>query len=382
MEKHEYITLFEKHLAGNATIEERQILKDYIDEFELLDLPWDSITMGDQAEVRARLYNSLQAYINPVSAKHIVLKFWYAAAAILLIGSMSLYFGVFLKSDKKPAQQIAQTNFQVISPGGNKAVLTLSDGSRVTLDDKGAKRVFQQDGAIITNTQGGVLVYNGANTNNAQTNTFNTISIPRGGKYDVILSDGTKVWLNASSTLRFPTTFSGNERKVFVTGEAYFEVARNASMPFKVEANGTTVRVLGTHFNVMAYEDEITTKTTLIEGSVEVANKSSKRMLKPGHQATIDHSTGFISVDRVNAAQFIAWKEGKFVFDDDGIEIIMRRLSRWYDVDVSYSMGNLSEKTFTGTISRYENINEVLHMLELTGTIHFKVAGRRITVMP
>jgi len=292
-----------------------------------------------------------------------------------------LYFAPELNYGEKPLEPVAKTEVREITPGGNKAVLTLADGSQVALDNKGRSKVIQQSGAIISNTEEGLLVYNSAKTSN-DVLTFNTISIPRGGKYDVILSDGTKVWLNASSTLRFPTSFSGNERKVFVTGEAYFEVAKNASMPFKVEANGTTIRVLGTHFNVMAYEDEAATRTTLLEGSVEIVNKSIKTILKPGNQASVDRATGVISVSRVNTAQSVAWKDGKFVFDDDGIETIMRKLSRWYDVDVAYNTGNLSEKVFTGTVSRYENIAEVLRMLELTGTIHFKVTGRRITVMP
>ena len=381
MEKHEYIALFEKHMAGNANVEEEQILRDHLDHFELQDLPWDSITMGDQEQMRERLYNNLQTKINPLPTKRIYFKFWYAAAAIILIGSLALYFAPELNYGEKPLEPVAKTEVREITPGGNKAVLTLADGSQVALDNKGRSKVIQQSGAIISNTEEGLLVYNSAKTSN-DVLTFNTISIPRGGKYDVILSDGTKVWLNASSTLRFPTSFSGNERKVFVTGEAYFEVAKNASMPFKVEANGTTIRVLGTHFNVMAYEDEAATRTTLLEGSVEIVNKSIKTILKPGNQASVDRATGVISVSRVNTAQSVAWKDGKFVFDDDGIETIMRKLSRWYDVDVAYNTGNLSEKVFTGTVSRYENIAEVLRMLELTGTIHFKVTGRRITVMP
>ncbi|TKC07134.1 FecR family protein [Pedobacter frigoris] len=382
MEKHEYITLFEKHLAGNTSAEEEQMLMDHRDEFKLLDLPWDSITMGNQSQVKERLYNSLQAQINPVPVKRIPARFWYAAASVLIIFSSALYYGLGLRTQERSAQPVVKTAAPAIIPGGNKAILTLANGSQVDLNDKDAVKALQQGDALVSNKEAGLLVYNRLKSGKNQAQQFNKISIPRGGKYDVILSDGTKVWLNASSSLYFPTTFSGDERRVVVTGEAYFEVAKNAAMPFKVEANGTVVRVLGTHFNVMAYEDEAATSTTLLEGSVEISNNSGKALLKPGQQALVNKSTGTIDVNQVNAAQFMAWKEGKFVFTDDGIEEIMRKLSRWYDVEVVYRDRNLADKIFNGTISRYENISEVLSMLEQTGTIHFKVAGRRITVMP
>ena len=383
MEEHEYIKLFEKHLSGKTTAEEEQLIKDHRDEFELLDLPWDSMSMGDQAKIKARLQTDLKTHMEPVPKKYITHRFWYAAAALLLVSSFAVYFSVDFGRFEKPIAQVIESSTKTISPGASKAILTLSDGGQVSLDEDGTERTIQEGDAIISNKKAGLLVYNGLESGEKEVaNTYNTLSVPRGGKYDVILSDGTKVWLNAASSLRFPTTFSGSERKVFVTGEAYFEVAKNADMPFRVEANGTAVRVLGTHFNIMAYEDEEVITTTLLEGSVEILNNSAKSVLKPGYQASVQKSSGQISIGRVNTAQFVAWKEGQFVFNDDGIEAIMRKLSRWYDIEVSYNKGNLSDKYFTGTISRYESISEVLSMLELTGTIQFKISGRRITVMP
>lgn len=384
MDKHEYLSLFEKHLSGKTSREEEQLLKEYQDDFELLELPWDSDTMGDKTDVRAKLYQRLQENVNPVPVKSLVSKHWYAAAAILLIFSAGLIYTFRINPKDALPQESAKNISKPIRPGGDKAVLTLSDGSEVILDGSETVTAIDEPGASISNKQQGQLVYNTVTApgNVKAENINNKISTPRGGQYQVILADGTKVWLNASSSLSFPTYFAGTERRVQVTGEAYFEVAKNTEMPFKVEVNGSTIRVLGTHFNVMAYEDEAVTSTTLLEGSVEITKNSKKALLKPGQQAAVANATGVININRVNTDQFVAWKAGKFIFADDGIEEIMRKLSRWYDIDVVYQSENLSDKVFTGTISRFENITEVLRMLELTGTIHFKVSGRRVTVMP
>ncbi|HWW40381.1 FecR family protein, partial [Pedobacter sp.] len=200
-------------------------------------------------------------------------------------------------------------------------------------------------------------------------------------QYQLKLPDGTLVWLNSASSLRFPTQFAGKERSVELDGEAYFEVAKNKEMPFKVHVRAMEVRVLGTHFNVMAYDDEESISTTLLEGSVKVSNALQTAVIRPGQQASLKKSSGILGVEEVNTVEAIAWKNGKFLFADEDIETIMRRISRWYNVEVEYR-GNLSDKNFAGSISRYENVSEVLKMLELTGTIHFKVEGRRIIVMP
>ena len=210
---------------------------------------------------------------------------------------------------------------------------------------------------------------------------YNTISTPRGGQYQLVLADGSKVWLNAASTLRFPATFSGTERKVELTGEGYFEVAKNATMPFKVGLeNGVEVEVLGTHFNVMSYSDEEQVKTTLVEGKVKVLNGENNVMLRPNQQAKFTKSNKSLVVDKdadVNKA--IAWKNGLFDFDNDAITDIMRQLARWYDVEIQYS-GNIVAQFYTGSIRRQVNISQVLFMLEQAGGVQFKIEGKKIIV--
>jgi len=194
----------------------------------------------------------------------------------------------------------------------------------------------------------------------------------------VVLSDGSKVWINSASSLRYPTAFTGNERKVELTGEAYFEVAHNPAKPFRVASRNQTVEVLGTHFNINAYDDEPAIKTTLLEGKVKVtAANNEVRFLQPGQQSAL--STGAFTVSAVETDEAVAWKNGQFMFENDNIQYIMRTLSRWYDVDVEYS-GAIPDDTFGGGTSRFKNVSEVLNVLQLTGKVHFKIEGRKIIV--
>jgi transmembrane sensor len=209
---------------------------------------------------------------------------------------------------------------------------------------------------------------------------YNTISTPRGGQYQLMLADGSKVWLNAASSLRFPASFVGKERKVELLGEAYFEVAKNAKMPFKVKVNGMEVEVLGTHFNINSYENESTIRTTLLEGSVKINKNNSSSLLKPGQQAQMNKAGEIKIINDADVEEAIAWKEGKFQFDRADIHDIMRQLTRWYDVDVEYK-GTVSSH-FGGTISRDVNLSQVLNMLHLTGEVKFQVEDRKVVVMP
>ncbi len=209
---------------------------------------------------------------------------------------------------------------------------------------------------------------------------YNTITIPRGGQYQVILPDGTKVWLNSASSLKYPTVLLVNERKVERTGEGYFEVAKNKNMPFKVKFNEEEVEVLGTHFNIMAYTDEGETRATLLEGSVKISKGEFSKVLVPGEQTISQNNQANFTVRPADIESVLAWKNGIFSLQNSGIHQIMRQIARWYDVDVVYQ-GNLEDKVYGGRVSKSKNISEILRNLELTGTIHFKVEGRRITVM-
>jgi ferric-dicitrate binding protein FerR (iron transport regulator) len=277
-----------------------------------------------------------------------------------------------------------------VRPGGNKAYLTLADGSKIILDNVSNGKLAQQGNAQITKLDSGRLSYNLKAIPNLTSNiiSYNTLTTPRGGQYRIILSDGTIVWLNASTSLRFPITFVGKERRVEVKGEAYFEVAKNAAMPFIVKVGNSEVRVLGTHFNVMAYADDKVVKTTLLEGSVDVSydklafsgKLSSHVILHPGQQAQLDRNNEMKVMD-ADLEEAIAWKNGNFIFNNEDIKSIMAKISRWYDVKVDYQI-DPANKTFSGKISRIQNVSEVLNMFELTETIHFKIEGKTITILP
>ncbi|WP_276347641.1 FecR family protein [Daejeonella sp. JGW-45] len=287
-----------------------------------------------------------------------------AAAVLLFIG-----FGAYFL--RLPEESVVQKVDRVsdLLPGGKKAVLTLSDGSRIILDDISNGRLAVQGNITISKSSDGQIIYDASGAlQSAPEQGYNTISTPRGGEYQVILPDGSKVWLNSASSIYFPTTFSDEHRSVTLTGEAYFEVAKNPGRPFKVSANGMEVSVLGTHFNLMAYDDEASVKATLLEGSIRVSSGRSSALVKPGEQAEM-HAKN-ISVNQTDVEQAVAWKNGYFYFRNTDIKSVMRQLSRWYDVEVEYA-GDTPETVFSGKMYRNVNASKLLDILS-----YFKVNFR------
>ncbi len=308
-------------------------------------------------------------------------KVYYAAAAAIIICMISV--GTYYLLRPEYQNQIGSTqNSKIdkndVNPGENKAVLTLADGSSIILDSNRNGTLATQGNTKILKLNGMVSYNNLSKKNN--TVLYNTISTPRGGQYQLMLSDGSKVWLNAASSLRFPASFSGKERKVELLGEAYFEVAKNAAMPFKVKTNGMEVEVLGTHFNINSYEDESAIRTTLLEGSIKINKHGTSSLLKPGEQALLNKKGEIKIINHADVEEAIAWKEGKFQFDKADIHAVMRQIARWYDVDVAYQ-GSVSSH-FGGTISRNVNLSQVLNMLHLTGEVKFEIKDRKVMVMP
>lgn len=322
-----------------------------------------------------------------------------AAAVVLLFVSIS----IVLFKNNKPVDEINQVveipktivkekplYKNDIKPGGNKATLTLADGTKIILDNAAEGAITRQGNTTVIKLDKGKLAYNMQTVSKVPVNAplYNTLTTPRGGQYIVTLPDGTTVWLNASTSLRFPTAFIGNERKVDIKGEAYFEVAKNEAMPFIVTAENSEIKVLGTHFNVSAYADDKVLKTTLLEGSVEFSvanqagngNEAATIKLQPGQQAQLDEANT-LKVVEADTQEAIAWKNGFFIFNNEDIESIMQKISRWYDVKVVYDVNNPNMQ-FTGNISRAENVSEVLRVLELTEIVHFKIEGKTITVLP
>lgn len=306
---------------------------------------------------------------------------WAAAAVVVLaLGIGGYYLSSMPGSLQGNAMSSAAEKGENILPGGNKAVLTLSDGSRISLDDMANGEIAKESGVKITKTADGRILYSVRKGLSHVKPSYNTISTPKGGQYQIALPDGTIVWLNAASSLKYPSSFTEKDRLVTLTGEAYFEVAKDKKRPFRVKTVQQEVEVLGTHFNINAYDDEEVVKTTLIEGSVKVKLPSSNQstVLKPGEQSSVLNE---IKVNQVDANSAIDWKQGLFWFNDESIYSIMRQFSRWYNIDVEYR-GNVSNIRFGGQVSRMKNLSQVLRIMELTKSIQFKVEGNKIIVMP
>jgi len=322
----------------------------------------------------------------PLHQEAKVIRIWprvaVAASIALLLGTGLFYF---TKPKEQPIQ-VAEKPLE-IAPGGNRGVLTLSNGKQIVLADISAKDTIAKEGkqaeVTIKMSANGVITYvinPNAEAPKVATNSFNTLSTPTGGQYNIVLADGTKVFLNAVSSIKYPTQFNGNQRVVELEGEAYFEVAKDRSKPFIVKSGNQAIEVLGTHFNVHAYDNEAVVKTTLLEGSVAVTHKNQKAILKPGQQSNVSDNFNKIAIREVDTEAAIAWKNGRFKFDNADLKTVMRQLERWYGIKVEYR-GDVSEVTFNGGTFRNKNLSEVLKVLELSN-IKFKVEGKTIIVDP
>ncbi|MCZ4222525.1 FecR family protein [Pedobacter rhodius] len=367
--------ILDKYKAGSASDEEIALLESWYLQF---NLPEPEV-LNEQERMEA--FNRVGTHLN-INPKVKVRKiFWpgVAAAAILLIVFLA---GLMLFNNPSGAdKQMAQRD---VAPGGNNAFLTLNDGKKIDLSSAENGELAKQSGIKVTKLANGQLVYeisalaSQPATSNAAI-AYNTIETPRGGTYMVILPDGSKVWLNAASSLRYPTVFEKNkQRKVQLNGEAYFEVTHNKLSPFLVETNRQTVEVLGTHFNVNTYTDEQAVRTTLLEGSVKVNAGSSHLLIKPGEQSVLTGNK--LTAMPVDVEDIVAWKNGLFQFSDENLESVMRKISRWYDVDIEYADEHIKQIPLTGIITHFTNISKVLRMLELTKQVHFKIEGRKIIV--
>jgi len=296
------------------------------------------------------------------------------AAAIALIAAGILFYN----QRKTPAVPETATVKINITPGANRAFLTLSGGKRISLSDAADGKIAQEDGSSITKTADGQLVYSAAGSGREKNSKQNTVSTPKGGKWRIHLPDGTAVWLNAASSITYPASFKGSKvRGVELSGEAYFEVAKDKAHPFIVKTDNQEVEVLGTHFNVNSYADETGVKTTLLEGRIRITGAGGQKILKPGEQAIL--SGKVLKIRAADMETAVAWKNDEFVFRGESIKEIMRVLVRWYNIDVEYR-GTVTAEEFQGKIGMQKGITEVLQLLELTEAVHFKIEGRKIIV--
>jgi transmembrane sensor len=416
--------LIVKHIRNELKPEEKDQLQQWINAsgdnrrlFEdLTNLPllYQKLNRCDQydlekddvwVEIEKSLASGNRTRLSFLKGKRRWLK--YAAAAAILIITMAGYLWFYKATpDKSPQQETIAKVENDVPPGQHKAMLTLSDGRKIVLDSAAQGELTQQQGIKVLNKDG-QLVYDASKvspTGGDLEGAYNTLSTTKGQMYATILSDGSRVWLNSASSVKYPVAFSGKNRSVEITGEAYFEVKHDATKPFFVifssprafgEGRKGTVEVLGTRFNINAYDDEAAVKTTLLEGSVKMASgkwrvasgssgaySNSEVILQPGEQAVLyrDHHSPLTINHSPNLESVLAWKEGRFYFDGADISEVMRQLERWYNIEVVYE-GARPTLLFGGKMERNLNLSQVLRALEYTG-IRFRIEGRKLIVMP
>ncbi|SHN09881.1 FecR family protein [Chitinophaga sp. CF418] len=362
--------LLHKYNAGECTPEEKAIVESWYDQLELPDL---------KALTEEQLLET-ELLIPRLPAKQRNRRPWMSVAAAVAVLVLAGGYFVYHSGNTQKHQPVAVMQNDAL-PGSNKAVLTLANGQHIILEEAREGELAQQGSTIIKKNADGELNYTGGEVQDEDAlPLINTVSTPRGGKHHLVLADGTQVWLNAASSVTYPVIFNSQERKVEITGEAYFEVAQHADQPFMVVCKGQRIDVLGTNFNVNAYPDEPVIKTTLLQGAVRVtADGGESAVLKPGQQAVLN-SLQHVKISAVDPEVAIDWKEGDFIFKNETLPDIMRKVSRWYDVDVDYGHYSHSTLTFSGEVSRARNLSVVLKMLETTAAVKFTVKNNHITI--
>lgn len=392
----EIADLIAKHFRGLLTEHEKVALTAWINAAPENQRLWEQLndnellrekilSMPDAGSTSAawdRLQSKLQA---GRPRPHIGYRIFLYTAAItgMLLGVASLIYLLLHRPDATAPPAVAKVETpapQPITPGSSKARLVLASGMVVELKDNAEQAFAEEDGTHIKSSAA-ILSYSAAGTTDAPV--YNTLETPRGGEYRVVLQDSSAVWLNAASSLRFPTRFSGDTRKVYLSGEAYFEIAKNRNKPFIVSINNMSVTVTGTQFNVKGYPDETYVNTTLVEGGVELRTTDNPAvkpvLLRPGFQGVWENKK--ITVKEAYLEEALAWKNGLFVFSSEPIGSIMRKLSRWYDVEVKFPDTAVTDLRFTGTIRKYESIQKVLEMLAWTQKVKFTVDEKHISVL-
>lgn len=394
MDKKEFLELVDLYLSGKATTEQEEILVRFFASFQEEDSKKHMIGMKEELE--ARMLHRLMTSIHQPEPAPVSIPGRYgmrsirgmaAAIAILLLAGSLFYFAGSSKKGLFAGREAEVEKVQpVLQPGGNRAVLKLADGSTIVLSNAANGVLAMQGSTAVKKADDGKLIIVNGKPDVGDNRKINVIETPKGGQYQLTLPDGTRVWLNAESSLSFPTSFGPGERRVELTGEAYFEVAaayhtgRRSRKPFLVKSGTMTVEVLGTHFNVMAYPDAPNQETTLLEGSVIVAAGKTRQKISPGEQAFIENKhIPALKVRHVNLESALAWKEGLFVFDNTGIDDAMLQIEKWYDAEVIYE-GSKPEVAFTGVLPRSSDVSKVLGLLESAQGVRFTLQGRKIIV--
>jgi len=380
-----YRELAQKWLDGTITAAEKQEFAAWYnaDQDAPVDIPAE-FAESEEA-LRERILNKINNQIFDKTSgggrKTLVWLTSIAASVLIMLAAVAIHFHHKKQQSESFAARHQKPKVNDVAPGGDKAMLTLADGSKVVLTDAKNGVVASQGITTLNKTKAGQLVYEADQSSKTVSVVYNTITTPKGGQFQVVLSDGTKVWLNAASSITFPTTFSATERKVTITGEVYFEVAKNKNVPFRVVSGQQEVEDVGTCFNIKAYDDERSISTTLIEGAVKIMSGEHSALLVPGQQANVSNQgSDPISVKTVNTETVLAWKNGNFEFESEELHAIMRQVSRWYDIKVIYE-GDVKPRRFTASVPRNVNLSKLLEMLRFMG-VNFRIDGQTVVVSP
>ncbi|TKC03675.1 FecR family protein [Pedobacter frigoris] len=381
MQEVEVKYLLKKYESGECTEAEKALVESWYLKYRATTVKTlsEAETESDILEIWSALEKSAGG------SKRIILWSKLAVAALIVFTLSAMLYFTFNggKPQKSKDNLNSLSKAKQIIPGTDKAILILADGTKIDLDDKANGQIANQSGIKIEKTADGHLHYTVTETDKTKKAgiSYNTIETPKGGKYQITLPDGSEVWLDAASSLRYPTKFVAKERKVELSGQAYFEIAKDKTKPFKVITDKQQIEVFGTHFNVNAYSDEKEVLTTLLEGSVKVGllNNDKGNFIKPGEQAVLKENK--FQVKAVDVETVVAWKNGDFVFENEEAGILLNKLARWYDVQFVCDE-KLRDIKLGGKISRSKNLYDVLRILQLTRKINFEVQGRRIIAMP
>ncbi len=383
MEQQFFYILVDKYLEGTASADEQKLVEGYFEVLSTGDL--SGLTSEKKEALRQAIYHEIAAGIRqPVIRQLFNWKRVAVAASIILALGIGSWYFIFNKKNIPPT--VAVNPPTDLPPGRDAAILTLADGSQILLDSASGA-ISKQNGVTIINLNG-QLSYQQEEPDSKEP-VYNTVTTARGNQYQLVLADGSNVWLNAASSLRFPAAFTGNDREVELTGEGYFEVAHNPAKPFKVKTDKQTVQVLGTHFNIHSYIDEDAVKTTLLEGSVRVSlpltpseggGIGGSLLLKPGHQAILKATQQLTTSNDIDIEKIMAWKNGWFEFDQLDLGAIMRQVSRWYDVDIVFE-GKLTAEKFGGRISKNLPLSAVMEMMRANG-VDSRLKGKTLIVNP
>lgn len=383
-----YQQLIRKLMDGTIEESERQQLENWYNKGleDPVHIPADFV--GGEAEHEKRLLEQIRNKAGLPAIRRVAAwsaRSWWAAAALVIVAGTAFLLYNGGNNEGTKGGHPAPVARDVKAPQTNRATVTLANGTQLVLDSMANGTLALQAHAQLVKLAGGQIAYKDAASGAGTTEpVYNTLTNPRGSQMvTVSLSDGTRVWLNAGSSITYPVVFTGKKRQVELKGEGYFEVAKKAGQRFVVTARGVQTEVLGTHFNINAYEEEADTKITLLEGVVKVqlpgATQQSAHILKPGEQASVT-AAGKLTTVRPDLEQVMAWKQGDFYFSGADIETVMRQAARWYDLDIEYR-GRVTG-TLSGDVSRSVNASELFHMLELTGRVAFEIQGRKVIVIP